>query len=146
MPTSKTLTAANSVILLTIPGLYNVPQQLQGFATDEVADTDAIESAEVMMGVDGIMSAGWVPKEIKQTITLQADSDSIALFETWYAAQQSVRELYYATQSNYLPSVRRKYQLNKGVLTSYSPTPSVKKMLQPRKFTITFGSISSGGL
>lgn len=141
---AKTLTAANSIILLSIAGLYDTPQRLQGFAADEVFDTENIESAEVVMGVDGLMSGGWVAAVVKQNITLQADSDSIDVFETWYQAQQSIRELYYANATVFLPAVNRKYSFTKGILTSHNATPSAKKILQPRKFMVTWQSVTSG--
>lgn len=143
---AKTLTAANSVLLLSIADLFPIPQQLQGFAVEDVFDVDNIDSAETAMGVDGKLSAGWVPMAVKQGITIQADSDSIVIFENWYSAQQAARELYFATMSVYLPAVERKYALTKGVLSNYSPIATAKKILQPRKFTITWESISQGAL
>jgi hypothetical protein len=143
---AKTLTAANSVILLAVTGLFPVPQRMQGFSADNVFDTEQVEGAEVSMGVDGRLSGGWVPKEIKQNITLQADSDSIRFFEDWYNAQQTARELYYAVGSIYLPSLERKYACKKGILTSHNVTPSAQKIMQPRKFMITWESVTSGGL
>lgn len=141
---AKTLTAANSVILLSIAGLFDTPQQLQQFSADDVFDTENVESAEVVMGVDGFFSGGWVPMPIKQNITLQADSNSIDVFERWYSAQQSIRELYYAHATVYLPAVNRKYSFTKGILTSHNVTPSAKKILQPRKFTVTWEKVSAG--
>lgn len=138
----KTLTAANSVILLTVPGLFDTPVQLQGYATDDVFDTDAIEPAETMMGVDGKLSAGWVPKEIKQSYTLQADSDSVQIFDVWYQAQQRVREILRCSGTVILPAVAQKMILSRGVLTSFQPA-TAKKVLQPRKFTITWESLRS---
>lgn len=139
----KTLTAANSVILLSIPGLFNTPVQLQGYAADDVFDIEQLDTAETMMGVDGKLSAGWVPKEIKQSFTLQADSDSVAFFEQWYQAQQRVREVYAASGSTALPSVGRKYNMRKGFLTGYSAAPNGKKVLQPRKFVVTWEALVS---
>lgn len=138
---AKTLTAANSVILLTIPSLFPVAQQLQGFSAEDVFDTDQLDTAETMMGVDGKLSAGWIPKEIKQTFSLQADSDSVAFFETWYASQQQARELYFASGAVSLPAVNRKYVMTKGVLTGFSAVPKAGKILQPRKFTITWEAL-----
>lgn len=146
MAGGKTLTAANSVLMLSIAGLFDVPQQLQGFAVDDVYDVDAIDSAEIAMGVDGNMSAGWVPKEIRQGVTLQADSDSIVIFEAWYGSQQAARELYFATGSIYLPAVKRKYAMTKGVLQNYMPIASAKKILQPRKFILVWESISQAAI
>lgn len=137
---AKTLTAANSVITLTIAGLFPVPVQLQGFAADDIFDSEAIEPAETLMGVDGKLSAGWVPMPIKQGFTLQADSDSVAFFETWYQAQQNVREIFRGSGLIVLPSVNRKMIMTNGVLSSYQPS-TAKKILQPRKFTVTWEAL-----
>lgn len=140
---AATITSANSILLISIAGLYDIPQQLQGFAADDVFDTEAIEPAETMMGVDGRLSAGWVPTAIKQNISLQADSDSIRIFENWVTAQKTAREVYEATGQVQLPSVRRKYAMVRGFLTSIPLTPAAKKVLQPRRFQITWESITS---
>ena len=140
---AKTLTAANSVIMLSVAGLFPAPVQLQGFAADDIFDTDQIDSAETVMGVDGRLSAGWVPMAVKQNFSLQADSDSLSFFETWYASQQAVRELYIAAGSIYLPAVQRKYAMSRGFLTNHSATASAKRILQPRKFMITWEKLTS---
>lgn len=139
---TKTLTAANSVFMLSITGLYVTPQRLQGYSADAAFDTDAIEPAEVMMGVDGKMSAGYVPVVTPQTITLQADSASNTLFDTWAAAQKAAREILYANATIALPSLGRKYTMTKGVLTSYPAIAGVRKVLQPRAFRITWEDVS----
>lgn len=137
-----TITSANSILLLSIAGLYDIPQQLQGFAADDVFDTETLEPVETMMGVDGHLSGGWVPMPVKWNISLQADSASILVFENWYSAQQTAREVYIASAQVQLPSVRRKYAMVRGFLSSYPPTPAGKKVLQPRRFQITWESIS----
>lgn len=142
----KTLTGANSVLLLGVTGLFDVPRQLQGFATDDVYDADAVDSAETVPGVDGKLSGGWVYAPIRQGYTLQADSDSIDFFETLYAAQQQVQEIYRLFGSIYLPSVQRTYAMTRGILTNYAPMPTVKKILQPRKFYIVWERITAGPL
>ena len=139
----KTLTAANSVILLSVQGLFNTPVQLQGYAADDVFDIEDLTTAETMMGVDGKLSAGWVPQPIVQSFSLQADSDSVAFFEQWYQAQQRVREVYAASGSTSLPAVGRKYSMRKGILTKYNAAPAGKKVLQPRRFTVTWEAISA---
>ena len=139
----KTLTAANSVILLGVTGLFDTPVQLQGFAADEVYETEGVDSSETVMGVDGVFSAGWIPMAIKQNITLQADSDSIFIFENWYQAQQSIREIYRAFSTILLPSLQRKYTLTRGVLKTVPVTPSAKKIMQPRRFTVEWERVTS---
>lgn len=136
-----TLTAANSVITLLITGILPVPQQLQGFATDDIFSTEAVESAEVLMGVDGKLSAGWVPTIKKQTYTLQADSPSNAIFDAWASAQEAAREIFAAQGSVSLPGLGTAYVMTTGYLTSYVPVPEAKKILQPRKFTVSWQAI-----
>lgn len=136
-----TITAANSIYTLAIGGLFATPQQLVGFAADAAFAGEALAPAEVMMGVDGRMSAGWVPVEQRQTISLSADSPSILLFETWYSAQQQQRELYFASAQIIMPSVKRAYSCVKGVLSNYTPLADASKTLRPRTFGITWESV-----
>ena len=135
------ISAANSIFMLAITDLYATPQQLQGFSADDIFDVEAIDPIQVVMGVDGTLSAGYVPVAIKQTITFQADSASIDMFEAWYAAQAAAGDVYFASGIVTLPGISRIYTLTNGVLTSYSAMPGAKKLLQPRKFGITWESI-----
>lgn len=132
------ITASDAVLTLSIPLVFPAPQQLQGFANDEVFDLPAIKSAEVMMGVDGILSSGFVFVPIVQTISLQADSASNDVFDAWWTQMQATRALYNASGLIKLPSIARKYTLSVGSLTSYKPAPNAKKLLQPRTFEITW--------
>lgn len=141
----STITAANSIVMISVEGLFNVPQQLQGFSADDVTDTDSLQPTETMMGVDGRLSGGWVPVPIVQSITLQADSLSNLVFERWYMAQQSLRESYIANGSILLPATGRKYTMTRGFLTVVTVTPQVKKVLQPRKYSVTWESITAAG-
>lgn len=134
----STITSANAVYMLAVTGLFPVPQRLEGFAADDVFDTEALTVAEVVMGVDGRLSAGYTPVPVKQNISLQADSPSIQLFETWYLAQKAAKEVYFCSGIVRLPSVGRSYVLTNGVLTSYPSISDAKKTLQPRKFSVTW--------
>jgi hypothetical protein len=142
MARTNSITSANAVLLLSVPGIFNVGQLIQGFASDDAFDIDPVESAETMMGVDGIFSAGWIPKEKKQNVTLQADSRSVFFFDQWYAASQAVREVYKGSGVIISEALGVKYQLDNGVLSSYSYLAPHKKVAQPRKFIITWGRIS----
>jgi hypothetical protein len=136
------ITSANSIYMLAVTGLFTVPQQLQGYDVDDAFATEAIDTAEVKVGVDGILSSGFIFVPSPQTITLQADSSSITLFEAWRAAEVAAKEKYFASGIISLPSLSRKYTLLNGVLTSYVPISDVKKVVQPRKFGITWESIT----
>jgi hypothetical protein len=135
------ITSANAILFLGIQGLFPVPLQIQGFAADDVYDVDAIESAEVSMGVDGVMTAGFVYVPVKQNFTLQADSPSVFLFNTWWATQQQAADVIYANGSLILPSLGTKWVQTKGALTSWTPIPAAKKLLQPLKFGVTWQSV-----
>ena len=138
----RSITGANSVYMLSITGLFPAPQQLQGFAADDVFSTDPVQSAETLMGVDGLLSGGFVFAPIVQGVSLQADSDSNFIFDEWWAAQQQAREVYIANGLVILPNLGTKWNLSRGFLTSYPPMPDAKKLLQPRRFGITWGSVT----
>ncbi len=133
-----TLTAANAVILLQIEGLYPTPQQLQGFAADDVFGSESVSPTEAVMGVDGNMSAGFVFNPVRQNFSLQADSASNAIFENWFATLQKAREVYFASGIIVLNAVKRKYSMTRGTLTSYPPTPDARRILQSRRYQITW--------
>ena len=137
----RTLTGANAIITLSAPDVFGAPFQLQGFAADDVFSTEAVQSAEVLMGVDGVMSAGFVFVPIPQNYMLQSDSQSVDFFETFWLQQQQNRTVYRLTGGISLKMVGKRYSMSNGVLTNYTPTADVKKLLQPRKFTITWESV-----
>lgn len=136
------ITSSNAVYQLQIVGLFPIPQQLQGFGTDSAFNTDSIQSAETMIGIDGKLSGGFVFVAIKQGITLQADSDSNGVFEQWWAQQQVLGDPLTANGVISLKGINRKWTLSKGFLTGYPPMPDAGKVLQPRKYEITWESIS----
>lgn len=135
------ITSANAIFMLAIGTVFPVPQMLQGFATDDAFSTEAVDVAEVKMGVDGILSAGFVFQPIKQGIVLQADSPSVLMFDAWYAAQKAQRDVYFANAVVRLPSIARSYTLINGVMTSYMPIADSKKTLDPLKYAITWQSV-----
>ena len=87
------------------------------------------------------MSAGWVPRMYTQTITLQADSASIDLFDGIVLAQDANRTVFRLGGVITLPGTERSYTLSRGVLNRYTSIPTAQRTLQPRTFTITWESI-----
>lgn len=136
----RTLTTANSSLAMQVAGLYPVPQILAGYSTDDSFATDDVSPAEVQMGVDGRMSAGFVPYPTVMHITLQADSESNDLFDNILGAQVAAREVYRINMTARIQGTGENFALTNGVLTSASPMASSKKVLQARKYTITFES------
>lgn len=134
------ITGATAVLTLAIVGLFNTPQQIQGFAADDIYDLDEIESIETLMGVDGILSGGFVWKPQMQTIMLQADSPSNDMFDVWYNQQKAARATYIANGVLSLPAIGLKFVQTNGFLTRYK-LPGAKKLVQPRRYGITWNDV-----
>lgn len=134
----KTLTTANSALSLMARGLFNVPQAIQGYATDDSFAVDDVNPVETMMGVDGKLSGGYVPYATVMTIMLQADSDSIEFFDTILETQKANKEAFILDGVLIVQGSGHKYALTKGFLSTSTPAETAKKVLQPRKFTITW--------
>ena len=137
-----TITSANSVFTIVVPGLFPIPQQLRGYAADKAFVTDALELAEVQMGVDGRMTAGFTPNPVKQTVSLQADSPSKAIFAAILQAMKTAREVFYISGSITLPSTGEVFTLTRGILTTAKQIPDAQKVLQPMDYSITWESVN----
>lgn len=137
-----TITSANSVFTLTATAVFPAPQTLQGYAADDAFTADAQDLAEVVMGVDGKLSAGYTPTPTKINIALQADSTSIKVFDAIVAGTKTSRDVIFLDATITLPATGKTYTCTRGVLTNYNPFPDAKKTLQPQKYTIVFESIT----
>jgi hypothetical protein len=138
---ASTITSANSVISITVAGLFPSPVQLQGYSTDKAWDTAAVVLTETQIGVDGRKTAGLVFNPVKQTYSFQADSPSVAIFEAIYSAQRIARDVYYITAIIDLPATGQSYICNKGTLEDYNSVASAGKVLNAREFSINWASI-----
>ena len=138
----QTLTSANSVLMIGIANLFNVPVPIQGYATDDAFATEDVDTAETMMGVDGKLSAGFTPYPVSLDINLQADSASNIFFDAWIQAEAVAREKYIANATILLPGTGLLYAFTRGFMTKVNVMPSAKKVLQARKFTIVFQNLS----
>lgn len=137
-----TITSANSVFTITVPGLFPSPVQLRGYSSDKAFATEAITLAEVNMGVDGRMTAGYTPQPVVQTITLQADSPSKSIFAAIIQATKTGREVFYITGALDLPSTGESFAMTRGILTKGKQIPDANKVLQPMEFEVTWESIN----
>lgn len=138
---ARTLTAANAVITLSISGLFAIPQQLKGFATNNIYDSPAQTVNETLMGVDGVLSAGFVHNPVDQAFHLQADSLSNDLFEAWRSSMAQAQDTYFADGRTTLPSLGVSYVMSHGVLISLPPMPTLANIAQPRVYTIRWQSV-----
>ena len=137
----KTITSANSIFLLSVGGIYPVAQKIEGFAADAAFAFDPVSLTENVMGVDGFMSSGYVPAMITQNISIMPDSPSLSIFEIWQGSMKTAREIFYANALITIPSIQRKYVLTKGTLSTCTPGPGIKKVLQAMEFKITWQSV-----
>lgn len=139
-----TITSANCKLTFTVRGPAGIvvgPFTVQGYASDDAFATEAVESAVAMQGVDGKMSAGWVPRLTKQNVRLAADSPSVALFEAWDGAQSVLRDVLFADGALAYPGLQKGYALLKGVLTRVTPMPAAKRTLEPVEYEITWETV-----
>lgn len=136
-----TITAANSALSIAVNDLYPLPQSIEGYAADDAFTADAVDQAEIVMGVDGKLSAGFIFNPVRMTITVMPTSPSWAIFENWANAQRTAREVYTANATITLPGPRRKYTLTNGVLTSTKAFADVRKTIQPVPFVITWEKV-----
>ena len=138
---AKTITSANSVFILTLPGVFLAGIQIQGFATDDAFDTENVAPTETVMGVDGHMSVGYVSHLTKMKIKLQADSPSVAVFDAWNAAQKTLKDAFVVSGTITLTSTGGVYSFNRGALTGYMAMPPNKKTLKELDYEITWESV-----
>ena len=136
------LTAADTVIMLTQPTLFPTSQQLQGFAADDVTDMPAVKVLEHLMGVDGVLSFGFVWVERMQEVTLQADSASNFVFDTINNAQQAIQDVYPVSATIIMKGIGLKFTCVNGGLENYKPIPQVQKIYRPRKYTIVWNTVT----
>ena len=137
---SGTLTVANSTITQTVEALYTSAQRIQGYAADDAFDFSEIENGEYSMGIDGKLSAGFVFNAIPFTLTLQADSPSISIYENLWQYEVTNRTKLTNQLTVSLPAVGKRYELKDGFMQSYK-APSGKKILQPGVAVFTFARL-----
>lgn len=135
------ITSANSNFTVKVAGLVPQPEKLQGYATDDAFDTESIELAEVIIGVDGKKSEGFVYALVKMTLMFAASSDSNDLFEEIIRQTKLQRETFRIDGQIIVPATGKVYQCINGTLTQGSIIPNAKKTLQSRQYQITWESI-----
>src|SRR5689334_3137167 len=141
MALPKTLTAANCQLTLFARPYLPVPTLIEGYSSDSAFLFDTPAVAEALIGVDGKMSAGYLPSITRQTIQLQADSASVRYFYDLLAATKAAREIAWMYGSIAIPSVGFSFTLTKGVLEQMTQAPPVGKILQPQTFQIAWNDI-----
>jgi hypothetical protein len=132
----RSITSADSTFVISSADFALAATILEGYAADAAFAMDNADTAETMLGVDGKLSAGWIPRSYNQTITLQADSKSRALFDALVTAQDATRNVFRLNGVINLPGNQYSYNLTRGVLKNYTAMPTAQKVLQPLTFVI----------
>lgn len=136
------ITSANSVVMLAVPGVFNSPQPLQQFAAEDIFTNDPVQANETAMGVDGFLAAGKIFAPVSWSVSLMADSVSNDFFDQWYQAEQKAVDTFRCNGTIWLPSLSKKYDMVNGALTTYRNMPDAAKTLRSRSFVITWQRVS----
>jgi hypothetical protein len=133
-----TLTVRNAV------GIVVGPFTVEGYAQDAAFATEPVDAAEALMGVDGKMAAGYLPRITRHTFSLMANSPSIELFEAWDNAQRVLGDVLVADGMLAAPSLRRAYACVKGVLTRLTPIPTARRTFsEPVVYEVAWESVTA---
>lgn len=143
---SRTLTSANSEFVITVPGVFAGPQFIQGYMTDDAFGTEDVSPAEAKIGVDGRKSSGYTPYLVKQLIHIQADSDSIDIFEQWLGALNAVRDDLPGDASIWAPSLGKAWSFTNGTLTRAKVMPDAKKLFEGQSYEITWERVDTSNV
>lgn len=139
----RTITSADSTFVISSADFALAATILSGYAADAAFAMDNAVTAETSLGVDGKLSAGWVPRSYNQTITLQPDSPSRPLFDAIVTAQDAARTVYRLNGVVTLPGNQYSHSLARGVLKSYSAMANAQKILQPVTFVIEWERVTT---
>lgn len=139
----RTITSADATFVISSADFALAAVTLEGFAADAAFAVENSDIAETSLGVDGRLSAGWVPRTYTQTITLQADSPSRAVFDLLVTSQDAARTVYRINGVITLPGNQSSYSLSRGVLKNYTAVPAAQRVLQPLTFQIEWERVLS---
>lgn len=137
-----TITSANSVLTLGMKNLFPLPQKIEGYSIDDAWMLQEVETGEHQMGIDGKLASGFTPYPVPLEINLLASSDSNLLFDALIEAERISKEKYELFGSLLVPSINRVAVMSVGYIGKVSLMSAAKKVLQPRKFEITFETVT----
>jgi hypothetical protein len=140
------ITSANAKLTLTVrspAGIVVGPFTVEGYAADAAFAVETVDSAEAIMGVDGRMAVGYLPRITKHTISLMANSPSNLLFEAWDNAQKALGDVLVADGFLAAPSLGKAYALVKGALTRLTAIPTARRTFsEPVAYELSWESVT----
>lgn len=134
------ITSANSTLVITVSDLAIASVAMEGYAVDNAWALDEAETAVAQVGVDGKMTAGWVPRLNPLTLSFAPNSSSITTLTTIMTAQDTNMTIYTLQGVLSCPSIDKSWTLSNGVLTRAKVMPDGSRILAAQSFQITFES------
>lgn len=131
---TKTLTAANSIVMLRCKGVYDSFIRIQGFQADNAWAFNDATIGETKMGVDGKQSGGYTPHEVPFVLYLEANSSSIDVMENIrkdFNQNMETRLIDFVVE---LPAIKKRYS-GSGYWVNLSGGTSGQKLLAGSQFT-----------
>lgn len=138
----STITSANSIVTLTVAGLFPTPQQLQGFSADRAWESNQVGMAETQIGVDGFKAAGFIFNAVHQTFSFIANSPSRAIFTATIQATLAAREVYRIDATITLPATGESFVCTNGTLQDAKMLPDAGRVLEKMDYVIVWQSIT----
>jgi len=140
------ITSQNARLLLSVSGVFDAPFALQDFSADDIFDTNDVPPTEAVMGVDGNLTGGVINVPVVWSVSLMADSVSNVFFDNWAAAQKLAGDVFTAQGTVLLTSIGREFTMVKGLLTGYKPMPDARRLLQARRYAITWQQVQPANI
>jgi hypothetical protein len=133
--TETTITSANAIFMLKVPGLIDQNQKIHGYSADSAWSSAAASMTETIMGVDGYQSGGFTPFETPLTISLLANSPSQQVFNILVRDMIAKQETRVLEWSLSLPSIKKRFA-GTGFMTEGQVIPNGAKTLQSTTYDI----------
>lgn len=125
----RTLTAANSILMIKFKGLQNHPVKVEGYQADNAFEFGEAAIGETVVGVDGKQSGGYTPHEVDFNIHLLATTPSRDLFEMARAKMNTEMETFPVEIFVELPAIKARVHAT-GFMVSASGGSSAKRLLE----------------
>lgn len=133
----KDITSANSSAVM----ISSIGQtSFEGYATDDMFAADVVRFTETQIGVDGQMSAGYVPHIKPVTFTFAAGSNTVPQLINLYMMAQATKSPMPVEITITLPAINKKF-ICTGVFCETQPMQTAKKMLEPMAFKFEFQDV-----
>jgi len=137
MPKTRNITSANSsVSILSTNGITD----FEGYTAEDIFSVDSVNFTETRIGVDGKMSAGWIPQIKTVTFNFEASSNTIQSLLNLYTIAEATRTPVFVTMTVIIPAVNKKF-ICEGVMTEAKPMYDAGKTLKEMPFKFAFESI-----